>query len=163
TSSWQKPSRIWDPQEFPPPLSFATDLAAAGTPVGVKLGPGIPHEQIPENCEAQWVSIDGELVEVVLWFNALAATGVSRSAAALTSSAADPLSAAAAQLTSAAEFGQGPRPDPAGRSGLRGVLCEPDPAVIRAGLVADLAEHLEGQMLDEHIAYFCTEAAPQGP
>ena len=162
-SESQKPSRIWDPEEFSPPLSFAVDLAATGIPVGVKLGPGIPHDLVPQNCEAQWVSIDGELVEVVLWFNALATPGVRRSATALRSSTDDPLSADAAQLTSAADFGQGPDPEPAGRRGLRGVLCEPDPAVIRAGLVADLAGELQGWMLDEHIAYFCTAESPQGP
>lgn len=163
TSASQKPSRIWHPEEFSPPLSFATELAATGIPVGVKLGPGIPHELVPANCEAQWVSIDGELVEVVLWFNALATVGVRRSATALRSSTTDPLSAAAVDLTSAAEFGEGPDPEPAGRHGLHGVLCEPDPAVIRAGLVADLAAQLQGWMLDEHIAYFCTEEPPAGP
>ena len=163
TSDSQKPSRIWDPEEFSPPLSFATALATTGIPVGVKLGPGIPHDLVPADCEAEWVSIDGELVEVVLWFNALATPGVRRSATALTSSTADPLSATSAGLTSAADFGRGKEPDPAGHHGLRGVLCEPDPAVIRAGLVAELANELDGWMLDEHIAYFCAEAPPQGP
>ena len=34
--------------------------------------------------------------------------------------------------------------------------------MIRAGLVADLAEQLGGWLLDEHIAYFCTAGPPQG-
>lgn len=158
----EKPARIWDPEAFSPPLSFVTALAATGIPLGVKLGPGIPHDLVPDDCEAQWVSIDGELVEVVLWFNALARPRVRRSATALVSSAADKQSVTAVELTSSAEFGQGPAPAPAGRQGLRGVLCEPDPAVIRAGLVADLAQGLGGRLLDEHIAYFCTDAPIQG-
>jgi hypothetical protein len=34
-------------------------------------------------------------------------------------------------------------------------LYEPDGAVIRAGLVADVALRLGGHLLDEHIAYIC--------
>ena len=162
TSGAEKPARIWDPEAFSPPLSFVTALAATGIPLGVKLGPGIPHELVPDDCEAQWVSIDGELVEVVLWFNALARQGVRRSATALAGSAADKQAVTAVELTSSAQFGEGPAPTPAGRQGLRGVLCEPDPAVIRAGLVADLAQGLGGRLLDEHIAYFCTDEPPQG-
>ncbi|GAA1809655.1 THUMP-like domain-containing protein [Nesterenkonia flava] len=153
-------SRIWDPEAFSPPLSFVTELAATGAPMGVKLGPGMPHELIPADCEAEWVSIDGELVEVVLWFNALARPGVRRAATVLTSSREDPLRVTAAELTSSDDFGQGLHPDPAGSAGLRGVLHEPDPAVIRAGLVAELCAQLEGRMLDEHIAYLCTDDAP---
>ena len=37
-------------------------------------------------------------------------------------------------------------------------LYEPDGAVIRAGLVADVALQLGGHLVDEHIAYIC---APQ--
>lgn len=162
TTQAEKPIRIWDPEAFSPPLSFVTALAATGVPLGVKLGPGLPHDSVPAGCEAQWVSIDGELVEVVLWFNALARQGVRRSATALASSDADRQSVTAVELTSSAQFGQGPAPEPTGPQGLRGVLCEPDPAVIRAGLVADLAEQLGGWLLDEHIAYFCTAGPPQG-
>lgn len=167
-------SRIWDPEEFSPPLSFVTDLAATGVPLGVKLGPGIPHELIPPDCEAEWTSVNGELVEVTLWFNALArrdAQGsmLRRCAAVLTTSGNDtsghddapPQShlasqPTAAEITSTADFGSGVELDPAGPQGLAGVLWEPDPAVIRAGLVAELCEQLGGRLLDEHIAYFST-------
>jgi hypothetical protein len=36
-----------------------------------------------------------------------------------------------------------------------GYLYEPDGAVIRAGLVADVARQLGGHLLDPHIAYIC--------
>jgi hypothetical protein len=38
---------------------------------------------------------------------------------------------------------------------VEGYLYEPDGAVIRAGLVADLALQLGGHLVDEHIAYIC--------
>lgn len=153
-------SRLWDPEEFSPPLSFVTDLAARGVPLGVKLGPGIPHELIPEDCEAEWVSIDGALVEVVLWFNDLARPGIRRAATVLT---AEDGRTRSAELTSSSDFGGGVVPEPAGRDGLNGILWEPDPAVIRAGLVAELAEGLGARLLDEHIAYLTSPEAPEDP
>lgn len=44
-----------------------------------------------------------------------------------------------------------------------GWLIEPDPALIRAGLVQDVTSHFEGYMLDETIAYFTTETEPDSP
>ena len=62
--------RIFDPEAFSPPLSFVQALADSGMPVGVKMGPGLPHEAVPEGCEAQWISHRRDVVEVVLWFGA---------------------------------------------------------------------------------------------
>jgi hypothetical protein len=167
-------SRIWDPEEFSPPLSFVTRLAATGVPLGVKLGPGIPHELIPSGCEAEWVSVDGELVEATLWFNDLARPGVRRAATALSSSGRETSSTkdspgetggtGAAELTSPSDFGQETTLSPAGPPGLYGVLWEPDSSVIRSGLVAQLCEQVQGRLLDARIAYFCSdEGEDPGP
>lgn len=153
--------RLWDPETFSPPLSLVTELAATGAPLGVKLGPGLPHELIPADCEAEWVSLDGQVVEVVLWFNALARPGVRRAATVLRTAGhqgTDDAGLAVEELTSGEDFAAAPENEAAGVAGLTGLLCEPDGAVIRAGLVADLAERLGGRMLDEHIAYFCLDA-----
>ncbi|MEO9247832.1 SAM-dependent methyltransferase [Citricoccus nitrophenolicus] len=151
-------SRVFDPESFSPPLSFVERLAGTGAPVGVKLGPALPHASVPAGCEAQWVSEDGSLTEAVLWFNALARPEVRRSALVLGGGGAVP-----AELSSAADFGDSPTVPVAGTDGLTGFLYEPDPAVIRAGLVADLVERefavAGGRLLDEHIAYFCADEA----
>ncbi|SEP59575.1 class I SAM-dependent methyltransferase [Arthrobacter sp. OV608] len=140
--------RIWDPEAFSPPLSFVESLAAAGKAVGVKMGPGMPHDSVPAGCEAQWVSVAGDVTEVALWFNAVRRPGIRRAALVLGA-------AGAAELTSPEDFGAGPAA-PVGP--VEGYLYEPDGAVIRAGLVADVALHLGGHLVDEHIAYIC---APQ--
>ncbi len=171
---WMDPARrtergrLWDPEDFSPPLSMVTALARTGVPLGVKLGPGMPHDLIPLDCEAEWVSVEGDLVELVLWFNALARPGARRTATVLTGDGdQDSHGLPCLQVTprsSADDFSSGIEYAPAGREGLRGVLWEPDPAVIRAGLVAELAAEAGGWMLDEHIAYFCTDAsADPGP
>lgn len=160
-------SRLWDPEDFSPPLSFVTQLAATGVPLGVKLGPGIPHELIPADCEAEWLSVNGDLVEVTLWFNDLARTGVRRAATALapptrsTPVSADASDLGAWELTSATDFGHGVMMPPTGPEGLSGVLWEPDPSIIRSQLVAELCERAGGRLLDERIAYFCTDDAAE--
>ena len=140
--------RIWDPEAFSPPLSFVQSLAKSGRAVGVKMGPGMPHDSVPADCEAQWVSVSGDVTEVALWFNAVRRPGVRRAALVLGPEG-------AAELTSGEDFGAGPAPKV---GPVEGYLYEPDGAVIRAGLVADVALQLGGHLVDEHIAYIC---APQ--
>ena len=84
--------RLFDPEAFSPPFSFVLNLARTGMPMGVKLGPGFPHEGIPSpediaseanpapRIEAEWIQSEGSLAELVLWFNALAQEGVARTA-----------------------------------------------------------------------------------
>lgn len=84
--------RLFDPEAFSPPFSFVLGLARTGMPMGVKLGPGFPHEGIPSpediaseanpnpRVEAEWIQSEGSLAELVLWFNALAQEGVARTA-----------------------------------------------------------------------------------
>lgn len=142
--------RLFDPEAFTPPLSFVTSLAGRGLAVGVKLGPGLPHDAVPEGAEAQWLSDRGDVVEATLWFNSLARPGVRRAAAVLGA-------AGLVELTAATGF---PGIDPAAAvlegGGLPApgeYLHEPDGAVIRAGLVADLAQRLGAQAVDPHLAY----------
>lgn len=153
TTSTSGTKRIWDPEAFSPPLSFVESLAASGLAVGVKMGPGMPHDSVPAGCEAQWVSVGGDVTEVALWFNAVARPGVRRAALLLGPQG-------AAELTSAEDFDGGPAA-PVGP--VAGYLYEPDGAVIRAGLVADLALQLGGHLVDEHIAYICAPELADTP
>ena len=159
-------ARVFDPEAFSPPLSFVEQLADSGVAVGVKMGPGVPHGAVPEGCEAQWVSVSGDVTEAVLWFNAVARPGVRRAALVL-GAGSDPEAAGPAEITSALDFGDSPAVEVAGVGGVGGWLYEPDGAVIRAGLVADLVarEHADagGRLLDEHIAYFCADEQVQTP
>ncbi|CAH0250806.1 hypothetical protein SRABI26_03137 [Arthrobacter sp. Bi26] len=145
TTSTSGTKRIWDPEDFSPPLSFVASLAGSGRAVGVKMGPGMPHDSVPADCEAQWVSVGGDVTEVALWFNAVRRPGVRRAALLLGPQG-------AAELTSGEDFDGGPAA-PVGP--VEGYLYEPDGALIRAGLVADVALQLGGHLVDEHIAYIC--------
>src|SRR5699024_165673 len=61
-------TRISDPEAFSPSLSWVIDRAEEAEAAGVKLGPALDHALIPEGAEAQWVSHNGEVVEVCLYF-----------------------------------------------------------------------------------------------
>jgi hypothetical protein len=132
-------TRLADPGDWSPSLEWAFDLAAR-LPAGIKLGPGIDRDLIPEMCEAQWVSVDREVVELVLWSGPLARPGIRRSALVLGSHGIADLSAAADAPD--VETGE-----------LDAYLFEPDGAVIRARLIGDLARRLNGRMLDPTIAW----------
>ncbi|GAB2710851.1 THUMP-like domain-containing protein [Arthrobacter bambusae] len=153
TTSSSGTKRIWDPEAFSPPLSFVESLAATGKSVGVKMGPGMPHESVPADCEAQWVSVGGDVTEVTLWFNDVARPGIRRAALVLGPQG-------AAEITSGEDFDGGPVPDV---GPVEGYLYEPDGAVIRAGLVADVALRLGGHLVDQHIAYICAPELVETP
>ncbi|MDG2479194.1 MAG: SAM-dependent methyltransferase, partial [Aquiluna sp.] len=55
-------------------LNFAFDLGSK-VPAAIKLSGSFPHELIPANCEANWVSHNNELVETILFFGKLGTQG----------------------------------------------------------------------------------------
>ncbi|MEV6673511.1 methyltransferase domain-containing protein [Streptomyces sp. NPDC051162] len=130
--------RIFDPEAYSPPLSWAVRAALAAPRAALKIAPGIPHEAIPDEAEAEWISDGGDVKEAVLWFGT--APGTRRAT----------LLPSGATLT-----GRG-LPDPAVRPVGR-YLYEPDGAVIRAHLVAEVAEDLAGGLIDETIAYVTSD------
>lgn len=90
-AAWLDPARrsagrrLDDPGDWEPSLDFCFELGRR-IPVGIKLGPGVDRGLLPEGFEAQWISADREVVELVLWSGALAgrASAVRRSCSART-------------------------------------------------------------------------------
>jgi hypothetical protein len=132
-------TRLSDAADYSPGLDFAFGLAER-MPVGVKLGPGTDRDVIPSGTEAQWVSVDGDVVELVVWTGALARPGVGRAALVIRGDAAHELIAPA----DSEDAPVGPLGD---------YLYEPDGAVIRARLIGDLARANGAWMLSRGIAY----------
>lgn len=137
------------PEDWSPSLDWVFSLAAT-MPVGVKLGPGLDRDMIPDDVEAQWVSADGSTIELVLWSGALAREGVTRAALVVRGDSAH-------ELTAPADTEDEPsRP-------LGAYLHEPDGAVIRARLIGEVARALQAGTLDPHIAYLTSDAALTSP
>lgn len=174
--------RLFDPEAFSPPFSFVLGLARTGVPMGVKLGPGFPHEGIPSpediaseanptpRVEAEWIQSEGSLAELVLWFNALAQEGAARTATSVRELPADEVSSAAEatdevadllpsyeavsfrSALTAAEAAQSVEV-PVSLPQPGEYLLEPAPAIVRSHLVAEFAQSIGAHLLDEHLAY----------
>jgi hypothetical protein len=136
--------RLMDPRAGEPPLSFVVELTHRLPAVGMKTAPGIPHDLVPAGAEAQWVSVDGDVVEAGLWFGAVARPGVRRSALVLDSAG----GGTEVNDTDLAEALPGP---------VGAYLYEPDGAVIRSGLVGHVATAVRGRLLDRSIAYVTSD------
>jgi hypothetical protein len=137
--------RIFDPKAYAPPLDAVWALRSAVPALGIKVGPGIAHQGLPEDAETQWVSVDGDVVEAGLWFGPLAPDGPGRTALLLHTTGETTLS----RTVRAA----GPDDDAPGVGPVGAYLYEPDGAVIRAGLVGSAVRELGGRLLDRTIAY----------
>ena len=131
--------RTFDPRAFSPPLDVV--LGWSTRSLAVKVAPGIDHEALPAELEVEVVSLAGEVKEAVLWGGAVR-TGHRRTATVLPSG------------VTLVDSGA-PVPDvrPPGR-----FLLEPDGAVIRAHLVAEVAQQVGGWLLDATIAYVAADA-----
>jgi SAM-dependent methyltransferase len=138
--------RVFNVADYQPPWSFIAALVARVTHVGVKVAPGIPHALIPADAEAEWVSVNGDVKECALWFGALRGE-VSRRATLLPEGA-----TLASSVT-----GSPPVAAP------RRYLYEPDGAIIRAHLVADVAAIIDGALLDPTIAYITSDTLMTTP
>lgn len=136
-------TRVTDPDEYTPSLDLLWEIAGR-KPVGIKLGPGFDRSRIPDDVEAQWVSVDGDVVELGLWTGVLAREGVKRSALVVSD-------AGAAEMVSDGDSEDEPvRP-------IGSYLYEPNGAVIRARLIGDLARRTGAGILSERIAYLTSD------
>ena len=59
--------RIWRVTDFTPSWSLVTRLLNGRRTGGVKLGPALPHDLVPRDAEAEWLTDHGDTVEVGLW------------------------------------------------------------------------------------------------
>jgi hypothetical protein len=141
--------RVLDPRQGTPPWDFVVATAARLPATGAKVAPGIPHSLLPAGTETQWVSVDGDVVEAGVWFGPLAREGVRRSALLLRGG----------EATVVDDVGLA-RPD-VGAVGP--YLYEPDGAVVRAGLVGQVAADVEGRLVDRSIAFVTADRPVRTP
>lgn len=138
--------RVFDPAAYSPPWSFAVGLAERMPAAGFKVAPGIPHEAVPAEAEAEWVSDGGDVKEAGIYFGPLRTA--SRRATLLPGP----------HSLSAVSAPRDPVPGEIGR-----YLYEPDGAVIRARLLGDLADLLGARTLDPTIAYLTSDKPAATP
>jgi SAM-dependent methyltransferase len=139
--------RVFDPEAYSPPLSWAIDAVRRTGLGAIKIAPGIPHELVPPDFGAEWISYEGDVKEAVLWYTPDRPDAVRR----------------ATLLPAGATVASRGLADPAVRAPGR-YLYEPDGAVIRAHLVAEAARDLPGAgLIDETIAYVTADELRDTP
>ncbi len=144
-------------EQYEPPLAHVLRWRSHTPALAVKLAPGVALAELAaleagHPCEVEFLSLAGELKEALLWCGPLAT--VRRRATVLQHTTAD---APPATLEEAPERPTPPLAPPAQ------VLYEPDPAIIRSGLVAELATLLGAAQLDTTIAYLTAPHARSTP
>ena len=142
--------RHFDPANFSPNYNFVLEQAKT-KPTGIKLGPGHDKKQIPAGCEAQWISVDGDLVELGLWFGKLARESIARSALLISSTGQNEITSSEMESPNAdlAEIGE--------------YVYEPDNSLIRSGLIADFANPLGLTLISPEIAYLSSNEEISSP
>jgi SAM-dependent methyltransferase len=137
--------RVFDPRAFSPSWDFVSALPSRVPRTVLKLAPGLDHALLPPDAEAEWVSVDGDVVEACVWYGPLAS--VPRRATLLPSGTSLTGSGVARAAVG-----------PVGR-----YLYEPDGAVIRAHLVAEFASTVDGTLADPSIAYVYSDSMTPTP
>ncbi|MHB0912257.1 MAG: class I SAM-dependent methyltransferase [Armatimonadota bacterium] len=123
--------------EISPSLDFIRGIRGA-----VKLSPATPYSELAElPGELEFISLSGECKEALVWTE-----GEGRRATLLPERA--------------SIWHRGVR---APVAGVRAYLYDPDPAVVRAHAVAELAEEIGASLLDPQIAYLTADDAKGTP
>ena len=134
-------------EDYVPGPDFLRRLIAESPGGAIKLSPAANFTGKFPGTEIELISLDGEAKEATVWFGALAQPDVWRATVlpAGATIAGDPLSA----LPEMSE--------------LRRYLYDPDPAVVRAGLVSLLAEQQGFARLDDAEEYLTADALIDSP
>jgi SAM-dependent methyltransferase len=138
--------RIFHVEDYQPPLSIVRSWDVPR--IVVKLSPGVNLDELHRyDGSVEFISVEGDLKEAVLWLEferpALQATLIVGDAVHI--------------WPQPETMPDAPIAEP------RGWLVEPDPALLRAGLVQDVACKFDGALLDETIAYFTTRTKVGSP
>ena len=140
--------RLLDPDRWSPPWSTVAALLDRVPRTVIKVAPGLAHERVPEGVEAEWVSVGGSIAEALLW-----GVGPARAWRRATLVGDDGV----LELPADADPGTAPV------GPVRRWLHEPDPAVIRSGLVAPVAAALGATLIDPLIAYLSSDGPARSP
>ncbi len=144
--------RIFSVEDYAPPLSLIKGWLSKVPNLAVKIAPGVNYAELDDyQCEVEIISEAGEVKEAVLWFGAFRL------------SAKPPVSRRATLLPAAISLTDQPDLPPIESGGPLAYLYEPDGAVIRAGLVQELAYLIKARQLDPTIAYLTAPELVETP
>jgi SAM-dependent methyltransferase len=147
--------RLFRLSDLSPSWEHVQDVAARAAASGAKLSPGFAPSDLPDGAEAEWVSLDGDVVECVVWWSgAVRRAGISAVLGTTTPdgptwTTVEPVTDPPPALV------PGEQPGP--------WLAEPDRAVLAAGLTSTLAAAVGGQELTDDVGYVVAPAPVELP
>jgi SAM-dependent methyltransferase len=132
--------RAFSVENYYPPLSIIIGWLESVSALGAKVSPGVILEELSSyDCEVEFISLNGDLKEAMLWFGPLKTVPIR-----------------ATLLPGGHTLTMETQPVlPLSKP--RGYLYEPDAAVLRAGLVQAVGGMLDAAMLDPEIAYLTAD------
>lgn len=137
--------RVTNLGDYAPSVADLSWLAPT-TAIGIKVAPGISHEALPAGCEAEFISVNGECREAVIWTGALKSHAEVR-----------------ATLLPGGKSLVRERVESVGCGAVSNYIYEPDRAVIRAHLVEQVATEINAQKLDPDVAYLTSDRLCETP
>jgi SAM-dependent methyltransferase len=140
--------RQLDPDRWSPPWTTVTALLDRVPAAVVKVAPGLDHDRVPAGVEAEWLSVGGSIVEALLWGRE-PSTAWRR--------------ATLLRDDTVLELTADDDPGPAPLGPVRGWLHEPDPALIRSGLLSLVAADEGATLIDPTIAYLTSDGVTASP
>jgi SAM-dependent methyltransferase len=140
--------RLYSVAGYRPPLSLLNRWRQRVPHGAAKVSPGIDYGELPPDAEVEFISLDGDVREALLWYGALRSPAQRRAT----------LLPSGATITDRDQLAE---PVPTGPPDE--YLYEPDGAVIRAHLVEALAQQLGAGRIDEKIAYLTASRAQPTP
>ena len=130
-------SRRIAPEEYSPPFSKIMELRNICPNIAVKLSPAIDYKRLhlPIDSTLEFISENGSLKEILLCMGKLATKNCDRKAVLLPSDLIMKNSSIKIEVTEIKKY-----------------LFEPDPAIIRAGLVQELGSKIGYHLIDSKLA-----------
>ncbi len=142
--------RLYHVDQYQPPLRIIKNWLTAYSNLAVKVSPAVNLEELSDyHCGVEFISLEGELKEAVLWFGELFRSSFKATLL-------------PQNISLSCEEGDGIKKNRK-ISQPRQYLYEPDPAILRAGLVQIIANQLNAQQLDEDIAYLTSDSHVTNP
>ncbi|MDP8203019.1 MAG: class I SAM-dependent methyltransferase [Candidatus Tenebribacter mawsonii] len=125
------------PEEYSPPFSKILELRELSRNIAVKLSPAIDYKnlELPKDSTLEFVSENGTLKEILLCMGKLSTKNCKRKAVLLTPNLMLQNSDVKIDVSEIQRY-----------------MFEPDPAIIRAGLVQELGSELDYMLIDSKLA-----------
>ena len=142
-----------------PPIDWAIGLAYRANAVAIKTAPGIPHDLLPEGWEMEHISLGPDLKEAVMWSPGLAGEFAGHAQYRVPPHRATVIAGSDVHSIRGSHIDVLHTVEPMPGQWLHDV----NPAVTNAGMVWELAEAIEANLIDSQIGFLVSDSPATSP